>query len=533
MRRKAIDILGSISIRQKIGFAMVAMILVAMAVGLFGLTQMSVLKNQAADVHRRGVLPTQDLADLREVVQKARMDGLSRATAGTPQAKEQYTAAVADDEKRIDSVLASYGKRDLTSAERQRLAAFRTLWQRYRELRTQGDSLAAQKRMAEFEALRSQQMTPTIAEITKTLTELTQARDAAARQQLDAAYAAYDRARLVVLTALGFGVLLAIGLAVLIGEAVIQPLRRVHVVLTAVGDGDLTRRADVKSRDELGEMAGALHRATDRMRTTVDMLATNGAALAQRAEELSQASDVLAEGVERTSSEVADASATTGRVSERVQAVVGGAEQMGASIQEISRTAAEAARVAEEAVTFAGAAEQTMTRLGTSSEEIGDVVKVITSIAEQTNLLALNASIEAARAGEAGKGFAVVAGEVKDLAQETAKATDKISRQIEAIQADSSGAVEAIAKINEVVERISGYQTTIASAVEQQSATTASMGTDLLDAAGGSEQIAHVMSRVVQEVDSTRTAASATREAAAELTRMSDELRAAVSSFRH
>jgi methyl-accepting chemotaxis protein len=521
------------SIRTKYGSAMLVAIVLAVIVGAFGLMQMSTLKDRSAGVYARGVLPTQDLADLREVVQKTRMDGLSKATAGTPEARATYTAALADDERRIDEVVAVLGKRDLTGAERTGLAAFSTLWQQYREQRAQGDKLRAENRLAEFEALRGQKMTPTVQQVTKTLQDLTQLRNAAASQQLDDAESAYQRARLIVLAVLALGVLLAIALAVVVSRSVTRPLLDLRGVLLAVADGDLTRRAQVSNHDELGDMANALDRATERMRSTVQVLADNGASLADRAAELAEASDVLARSVDSTSGEVTAASNATGQVSERVHAVASGAEEMSASIREISRNAVTAAQVVEEAVTFAGDTEQTMVRLGASSAEIGDVVKVITSIAEQTNLLALNATIEAARAGEAGKGFAVVAGEVKDLAQETAKATDEISRRIEAIQGDSSGAVEAISKINEVIQRISGYQSTIAAAVEEQSATTAGMGTDLTEAANAGGEISDVMARVVTEVDQARTAASATREAANDLTRMSEDLRAAVTAFRY
>ena len=173
-----------------------------------------------------------------------------------------------------------------------------------------------------------------------------------------------------------------------------------------------------------------------------------------------------------------------------MQTVAAGAEQIGASIREIAQNATQAARVAAQAMSEVTATNETVARLGTSSQEIGNVVKVITSIAEQTNLLALNATIEAARAGEAGKGFAVVAGEVKELATETARATEDIARRVEAIQSDTTGAVAAIDQVSQIIARISDYQMTIASAVEEQTATTAEMSRAVTEAAGGAGAIA-------------------------------------------
>jgi methyl-accepting chemotaxis protein len=204
---------------------------------------------------------------------------------------------------------------------------------------------------------------------------------------------------------------------------------------------------------------------------------------------------------------------------------------MGASIREISQNANEAARVAATAVAEAEATTITITKLGTSSQEIGAVVKAITSIAEQTNLLALNATIEAARAGEAGKGFAVVANEVKELAQETARATEDIARRVEAIQGDTAKAIQAIGGISTVIGSINDFQLTIASAVEEQTATTQEMSRSVQEAASGSGEIAMNITGVSSAADSTTQALSQTRVAVDELSRMASDLRTTVGRF--
>jgi methyl-accepting chemotaxis protein len=187
--------------------------------------------------------------------------------------------------------------------------------------------------------------------------------------------------------------------------------------------------------------------------------------------------------------------------------------------------------VATRAVAAAETTTATVAKLGDSSAEIGNVVKVITSIAEQTNLLALNATIEAARAGEAGKGFAVVANEVKELAQETAKATEDIARRVQAIQGDTSAAVTAITEISEIVAQISDRQSTIASAVEEQTATTHEMSRSVGEAASGTGQIADNITGVSTAAESTTQALTQTRTAVDELSRMAADLRSTVARF--
>src|SRR5215203_2077631 len=184
-----------------------------------------------------------------------------------------------------------------------------------------------------------------------------------------------------------------------------------------------------------------------------------------------------------------DVVASAGAVAASVDTVATGSSQMESAIREIAHNATEAARVAGQAVTVAETTTRTVGKLGDSSEEIATVIKLINGIAEQTNLLALNATIEAARAGEAGKGFAVVASEVKELAQETARATEDISSRVQAIQSDTAGAVDSIAGIAATIARINDFQMTIASAVEEQSATTGEMNRNVSDTAAASNEI--------------------------------------------
>jgi methyl-accepting chemotaxis protein len=205
---------------------------------------------------------------------------------------------------------------------------------------------------------------------------------------------------------------------------------------------------------------------------------------------------------------------------------------MSSAIAAIAESASTAVRVGEQAVSAAQSTTDTIGKLGESSLEIGNVIKTITSIAEQTNLLALNATIEAARAGDAGKGFAVVAGEVKDLAQETAKATEDISRRVEAIQSDTSNAISAIAEIGGIIRDINHHQLTIASAVEEQSATTQEMDRSVTQAAEGTADISGHISGVASVAESVSSGADQTRAAASELEGLSNRLTELVSRFR-
>ncbi|MBM7806522.1 methyl-accepting chemotaxis protein [Geodermatophilus bullaregiensis] len=342
---------------------------------------------------------------------------------------------------------------------------------------------------------------------------------------------AISRAETTALLAAAVGLVLLVGLSWLTARSVIRPVRTVQASLEALATGDLTGTTGITSRDELGQMAGALDGARAGLREVMAAVVGAADSVAASSEELSASSAQISASAEETSAQSGVVAGAAEEVSRNVQTVAAGAEQMGASIREIASNAAEASAVAARAVTAAETTTATVAKLGESSAEIGNVVKVITSIAEQTNLLALNATIEAARAGEAGKGFAVVANEVKELAQETAKATEDIARRVQAIQADTGAAVGAIGEISQIVAAISDRQTTIASAVEEQTATTNEMSRSVQEAAQGSGQIADNITGVSTAAESTTQALTQTRTAVDELSRMAADLRTSVARF--
>ncbi len=261
------------------------------------------------------------------------------------------------------------------------------------------------------------------------------------------------------------------------------------------------------------------------LKRTIGAVSENSETLAAASEELSATATTMSGNSEETATQSSVAAAAAEQVSKNVATVATSAEEMSASVREIAKNAAEAARVGTAAVKVANDTNATVAKLGESSTEIGKVIKVITSIAQQTNLLALNATIEAARAGEAGKGFAVVANEVKELAKQTAAATEDISAKIEAIQTDTKGAVSAIGEISKIISRINEIQNTIASAVEEQSATTNEIARNANEAARGSTEITRNISSVSQAARSTSEGAANTLTAASELAKLAAALK--------
>jgi methyl-accepting chemotaxis protein len=303
--------------------------------------------------------------------------------------------------------------------------------------------------------------------------------------------------------------------------------------VNAAAAGDLTQNLSATGADTIDRMAQGLNQLLTTLRDSMTRIGKTAQTLAGAAEELTMVSHQMGNNAEAASTKANQTSATADQVSANVEAVATATEEMGASIREIAQNAAEAAKVVASAVTMAQNANTTVRKLGESSAGISNIIKVITSIAEQTHLLALNATIEAARAGEAGKGFAVVANEVKELAKETAKATEEIGRKIEAIQIDTGSAVGAIGGISTIINQINDIQITIASAVEEQTATTNEISRSVADAARGSSAIARNITNVAEATQSTLSSANDMHNAAGEMARTAAELQQMVDYFHY
>ncbi|HEV7186343.1 MAG TPA: methyl-accepting chemotaxis protein [Blastococcus sp.] len=551
---------------RMIGAVLVASI-TTVGVGAFGVERMSALSAKADLVYADGTVPVDALRtlqvdwwELQTDIARANIEALPAESRASSQQKATVAA------KTLATDVAAAAHLPLSAPARAAYQQFAASTGKYLALVAQIQQIvtdaqqkaaaaaaqiaagpplnaAAQKAVAEQQAAGRAQvdaaMQPLIAQmndlevtIVDSAATATGAATKAAEVAAGDARAAYEAARTLTLVAIAVAVVLALAIGLLIARTVRRPVQHMRDVLRQVAEGDLSVRAGrVGGGAELGEMALSLDSTLDALGNVFGLINDSTARLAGASTELNTAAAAMAGNARTAAAQADDVVASAGAVAASVDTVATGSAQMESAIREIAHNATEAARVAHQAVDVAGATTATVGKLGDSSEEIATVVKLINGIAEQTNLLALNATIEAARAGEAGKGFAVVASEVKELAQETARATEDISRRVEAIQADTSGAVEAISRISTVIGEINDFQATIAAAVEEQTATTNEMNRNVAEAAHGTQGIAAAISGLAAGTQETNQRVADAQRAAGELARMSGELQSAVSRF--
>jgi len=423
---------------------------------------------------------------------------------------------------------------DLSAEERKNWAALGELWDQYlsfdKPIAEQWAKNTPAGVAAGDEILKTQAL-PLYGKILDATDAVVASLDKRSAAAAEDASAAATAARWSVLVATGLAFLAVLLLGQWVARGIVRSVRSVRESLEAMGRGDLTTPAEVASEDEIGQMARAAEATRENTRGVIESVKAVATLVNDESGELHALAEKMRESAEGGVVRVQGVTATTDEMATNVQTVASGTEEMTASIREIAKNAQDAAGVAASAVQVADQTNATVAKLGESSAQIGDVIKSITSIAEQTNLLALNATIEAARAGEAGKGFAVVANEVKDLAQETANATEDISHRVEQIQIDTEAAVSAISEISAIIARINDTQSTIASAVEEQTATTNEMGRNVTDVSRGASSIADAMRTSAGAYTTTLERSTTAVSAAAALQQRAGELRQLVTRF--
>jgi methyl-accepting chemotaxis protein len=518
-------------LRSRLLGAILVVALTTLAVGIVGVQRMSVLSDSAERVYTEGTLPLRELKQLQGDWWEHEAWNARSSIEGAGPEDHAFTSGKTAE---LGKVLADQGakvtKLSLAPGVKQNFDAYYTAAQQYAQIQTtlridlaNGDIAAAGAKIKQMQALEGAAVTALNASV-----------DAEAKVAADTAataHSAYVTARTVTYAIIVVGLLVAIALALLIARSVTRPVQRIREVLDRVATGDLSVRVGATGGAELGEMAASLDNTIDSIGAVLTLVSDSSTRLAAASQQLSGAAEGMRLNAETAAGQAEEVVASAGTVASSVDTVATGSSQMESAIREIAHNATQAARVAGQAVDVAEATTKTVGKLGDSSQEIATVIKLINGIAEQTNLLALNATIEAARAGEAGKGFAVVASEVKELAQETARATEDISQRVEAIQADTSGAVEAISRISTVIGEINDFQATIAAAVEEQTATTNEMNRNVAEAANGTQGIAAAISGLAAGTQETNQRVAEAQRAAGELARMSSELQGAVARF--
>ncbi|UQU62812.1 methyl-accepting chemotaxis protein [Couchioplanes caeruleus] len=508
------------------------------AVAWSGLAGLSAEGQRSSDLYAHTARPLADLVTLRDMQGDSRVEVRDVIILAPGPAQEDVISGMKQTDTDADAAIAAYvadhgtldaGRAALIEQARTGLGA----WRRARDnqllplVRT-GDAAGGAAMLASGGAL--DVANATFGDALDTLAEDETAQGERTNAAVAEAQSRQRRIMLIISLAVVAGAVL-VGL--LVARAVVRPLLRVRAVLTQMADGDLTGEAHVTSRDEVGQMATALLTANTALRRTISTIVSSARTLGDAGDRLAASSAGTSERVRDSATQATVVAGDAETASQSITTVTAAADEMRSAIGEIARRSEQAAHVARDAVQVVTGTSATVEQLGRSSADIEQVLNAISSIAAQTNLLALNATIEAARAGDAGKGFAVVAGEVKELAQQTAQATEDIARRIGAIQATSAEAGAAIGRIGEVITEINDHQSAIAAAVEQQTATTGEMGRNVAEAAEASTRIAATVTTVAAAAREAEAEVTGSQHDIAAVTRLSTELQDLMKGFRH
>jgi methyl-accepting chemotaxis protein len=499
------------------GFLLIA--LIAVVIGMTGIINLRRIAAADQYLYKNNTAPIPVLSHLEVTYQRLRVALQDNLQSRTPEQNQEYEVQIEDLAAEIDETVSGYDVSTLSPQEKKMWGDFLDARKEYTEYRKK---IVAAKKAGKpeqgWDILWSDRWVELTSRVVGAVEKIEVSEAAGAKNTSEENTALANTAEKEMMVCILVGLIVAIGGGPWVTSLIVRPLSKVVHVLEIVAQGDLTPRVEIDSKDEIGLMGEALNQTLTKIADTIRLVAESAQQLANASEEFSAVSQQITTNSEETTAQANVVSSATDMVNRNLQTVATGAEEMTSTIQDIARNATDSARVASEAVKTAESTNATISKLGVSSAEIGQVIKVITSIAQQTNLLALNATIEAARAGEAGKGFAVVANEVKELAKQTAKATEDISQKIAAISA--------------VINQLNDISTTIATAVEEQSATTNEMSRNVTEAAKGSNEISQKITGVAQAAQGTSSNAHESMKAAQALAQMSTQLRALVDQFK-
>jgi len=549
----------AVSIRAKLIGAFSFLVLMLVALGLVGLRGMQQINMQTVEIAENWLSGVREIGVLNREVSMYRTTALRHILAGASEAKAIEQEMV-DREKNIAEKVQAYEKTIILDEDRKQFNEFLQLWEAYVKAAKVVISLSNEGEVPAARDYINQKATPLAQQIEQVLTHIMEWNGRGADEARKTASSTYAMTQTLTIGFVAAGVILAVALAFFIIRSISSGIASVTHPMGLLARGELETKIPFRNqRTELGTIADAVQVFKDALiakKKADEAAALEADAKMRRAQMLDQLTrqfeanvSVPTQGLASAATEMeatarsmtAIADQTNGQsvtvasaaqqTSANVQTVAAATEELSISIREITSQASQSSHIAERAVADAQRTNETVQALATSADRIGDVVQLINSIASQTNLLALNATIEAARAGEAGKGFAVVASEVKDLASQTARATEEISAQIGSVQQATRNAVSAIEQIARTIAEMSQISVSIAAAMEEQGAATAEIARNVQEAARGTEQVTGSIEDVRRGAGETGAAASQVLGAAQDLTRHSNDLGHEVATF--